>query len=130
MWDKKGNDIMPKIPYGYTFNPNGCICIDEIKASIIKDIFSLYLAGDSLGRISHYLASKQISSPTGNAVWARAALDKLLSNKKYVPHIISFDSFLMVQAEKTRRSNIDIDTGERAARRYTSPQPMYSGIQR
>ena len=120
---------MPKIPYGYMFDPNGNICIDETNASVVKDIYLLYLNGESLGRIANHLASKQISSPSGNVVWARAALDKLLSNKRYVPHIISFDSFLMVQAEKTRRSNLDIDTGERIARRYTSPQPMHPCIE-
>lgn len=112
---------MPKLSYGYMFDSNGCICIDENNALIIKDIYSLYLTGESLGRIVRHLAQKQIPSPKGNSVWTRAMLDKLLSNKKYVPQIICFETFLIVQAEKTKRTNIDIDTGERKAQRYVSP---------
>ena len=44
-----------------------------------------YLAGASLGKIVDMLFVKGILSPTGNLKWTRASVDKLLSNKKYVP---------------------------------------------
>lgn len=54
--------------------------LSEVYLSII-----LYLVEASLGKIVDMLFVKGILSPTGNPKWTRAAVDKLLANKKYVP---------------------------------------------
>ena len=38
-----------------------------------------------MGKIVDMLFAKGIASPTRNAKWTRAAVDKLLANKKYIP---------------------------------------------
>lgn len=52
------------------------------------------------------LFAKDISSPTGNPKWTRAAVDKLLVNKKYIP-IVGMKVYLDAQFEKDHRCNVD-----------------------
>lgn len=68
------------------------------------------------------LYAKGIPSPTGNAQWTRATIDKLLANKKYVP-IVGEKVYMDAQFEKNRRCNVDYDKAghPRKAARYQSP---------
>lgn len=118
---------MQRLPYGYTVDQNDRIIIHQAEAEIVKMIFQSYLAGDSLGKIADQLSEKKMPSPTGKDGWSRAAIDKLLSNGKCVPHIISMEEFLKVQIEKANRSSINYDKGKRKATRYNS-QNVLSGL--
>ena len=73
-----------KLPYGYVLI-DGEITVQEEKADVVRSIFDAYLAGASLGKIVDMLFAKGILSPTGKTKWTRAAVDKLLTNKKYIP---------------------------------------------
>ena len=73
-----------KLPYGYVLAGKE-ITAHEEKTDAVRGIFKYYLAGASLGKIVDMLFTKGIPSPTGNLKWTRAAIDKLLANKKYVP---------------------------------------------
>ena len=73
-----------KLPYGYVLI-KGEIAVHEEKADVVRSIFDAYLAGASLGKIVDMLFAKGILSPTGKTKWTRAAVDKLLTNKKYIP---------------------------------------------
>ncbi len=73
-----------KLPYGYVL-VNGEIVVHEEKADVVRSIFEYYLAGASLGKVVDMLDAKGILSPSGNPKWTRAAVDKLLSNAKYIP---------------------------------------------
>lgn len=53
---------------------------------MIRMIFDYYLSGASLGKVVDMLSEKRIPSPTGKERWTRAAIDKLLSNTKYIPN--------------------------------------------
>lgn len=56
-----------------------------------------------------------ILSPFGNLKWARAAVDKLLSDAKYIP-IVSVEKYMDVQFERDYRCNVDyikLDISER-----------------
>lgn len=97
-----------KIPYGYIREPDGSVSVDPVKAKIVQMIFQQYLAGNTSGGIVKGLAEQQIPSPTGNATWTRAAIDKVLVNKKYIP-LVGLESYVEAQFEKDRRSNIDYD---------------------
>ena len=110
-----------KLPYGYVLSDKE-IVIHEEKASVVHSIFEYYLAGASLGKIVDILFAKGILSPTGNPQWTRAAVDKLLANKKYVP-IVGVKVYLDVQFEKNRRCNVDYDKVGHPRRtvRYQSP---------
>lgn len=110
-----------KLPYGYVLNGEE-IVVHEKKADVVRSIFEYYLAGASLGKIVDMLFAKGVPSPTGNSKWTRAAVDKLLANKKYIP-IVGIKAYMDVQFEKDRRCNVDYDKAghPRKAARYRSP---------
>ena len=85
-----------KLPYGYVLNGEK-IVIHEERADAIRSIFEYYLAGASLGKIVDMLFVKGIPSPTGNPKWTRAAVDKLLANKKYIP-IVGISEYMDVHS--------------------------------
>ena len=113
-----------RIPYGYIME-NGQFALDESKAAVMRMIFDYYLAGASLGKVVDLLFERGVPSPTGNERWTRAAIDKLLSNAKYIP-IIGFETYMDVQFEKERRYNVDHDRAgsPRKTTRYQSPAMM------
>ena len=98
------------------------IAIHEERADVVRSIFEYYLAGASLGEIVDMLFAKGIASPTGNTKWTRAAVDKLLANKKYIP-IVGVDVYMDAQFERDSRCNVDYDKAghPRKATRYRSP---------
>ena len=110
-----------KLPYGYVLDGEK-IVVHEEKADVVRNIFEYYLAGASLGKIVDMLFAKGISSPTGNFKWTRAAVDKLLVNKKYIP-IVGVSVYMDAQFEKNRRCNVDYDKAghPRRSTRYQSP---------
>lgn len=110
-----------KLPYGYVLN-NEEIVIHEERTGVVRSIFESYLAGASLGKIVDMLFAKGIPSPTGKAKWTRAAVDKLLSNAKYIP-IVSMEMYMDVQFERNRRCNVDYDKAGHPKKtvRYQSP---------
>jgi hypothetical protein len=55
---------------------------------VVSWIFEQYLAGNSLGKIAAGLERKGIPSPTGRPKWNREAIDKLLSNEKYIGRVL------------------------------------------
>ena len=109
-----------KLPYGYVLNGEE-IVVHEEKADVVRNIFEYYLAGASLGKIVDMLFAKGILSPTGNPKWTRAAVDKLLANKKYIP-IVGVSVYMDAQFEKNRRCNVDYDKAghPRKSTRYQS----------
>lgn len=111
-----------RLCYGYTKSTDKQIVLDEYHSNNVKLIFQEYFNGSSLAAIAETLHQRNVLSPTGKDRWARAAIDNLLSNIKYVPHIISPQVFLQVQNEKIRRSNQELeeDDMQRKATRYHS----------
>lgn len=109
-----------KLPYGYVLAGEEII-VHEGKTDVVRSIFEYYLAGASLGKIVDMLFAKGIPSPTGNSKWTRATVDKLLTNKKYIP-IVGMKVYLDAQFEKERRCNVDYDKAghPRKAVRYRS----------
>lgn len=97
------------------------------KADVVNMIYRQYLSGMSLGGIADLLYQQGISSPTGKERWAQTVISDLLSNKKYIGATVSFDEYFMAQGEKGKRSNMDEDTKQRKATRYSS-QSVLSGL--
>jgi len=110
-----------KLPYGYVLNGEK-IVIHAERADAVRSIFEYYLAGASLGKIVDMLFAKGVSSPTGKSKWTRAAVDKLLANKKYIP-IVGVSVYMDAQFEKDRRCNVDYDKAghPRKTIRHRSP---------
>ena len=111
-----------KLPYGYVLVIEE-ILVHEEKADAFRSIFEYYLAGASLGKIVDMLYEKGITSPSGNPKWGRAAVDKLLSNAKYIA-IIGVETYMDAQFERERRCNVDYDKAghPRKSSRYQSPR--------
>lgn len=109
-----------KLPYGYVLNGE-TIVIHEERADAVRNIFEYYLAGASLGKIVDMLFTKGVSSPTGKSKWTRAAVDKLLANKKYIP-IVGVSVYMDAQFEKNRRCNVGYEKAghPRKSTRYQS----------
>ena len=110
-----------KLPYGYVLI-NEEIIVHEVKADAVRSIFEYYLAGVSLGKIVDMLHAKGVRSPSGNPKWGRAAVDKLLSNAKYIP-IAGMRTYIDAQFKRKRRCNVDYDRfgHPRKTVRYQSP---------
>jgi hypothetical protein len=114
-----------RIPYGYIQTDSDNISVCNQQADTIRWIYELYLQGQSLGGIMESLRKSDIYSPTGNTIWSRAAVDKILSNGRYVPSIISEKQFWQAQIEIENRTNLD-EHGRKTAR-YNS-QNVLSGL--
>ncbi|MEG0835700.1 MAG: recombinase family protein [Christensenellaceae bacterium] len=105
--------------YGYTLTIKGLGYVNQEEAEIIRFIYKSYLEGHSLGGISKLLQERNIASPTGNAVWGRAAM---LSNPKYIHYIVERDLYYAVQEVKASRCNVDTSSGTatRSSTHYSS----------
>lgn len=112
-----------KTPYGITRDINGNYAINEKEADIVRLVFHLHHIGFSLGKIVDHLEARNIFSPTGNPRWTRAAIDKMLKNRKYIA-ILGWDGYLITQADREFRSNINEDSGKRKATRHCSEKVL------
>ena len=77
-----------RICYGYTHNESGKLIAEPQEAEIVRLIFQLYLDGMSLSGISKELRKCGVPSPTGKETWTPRAVDKLLSNEKYIGNVL------------------------------------------
>lgn len=72
--------------YKYKYNEQGknpIVVIDEEKAAVVKEIYTLYLDGYSLGKIAKQLNAEGITTQRGNK-WSRQAIYNILTNDFYV----------------------------------------------
>jgi len=101
-----------KLLYRYCTDENGRVTVNASEAGVVKLIFERYLVGDSFGTIDGVLADSKTISPTGKDIWSHAAIDRTLSSGRYIPYIISLETFIKVQFEKDSRSDIHEDTSQ------------------
>jgi len=81
-------------PLGYKYkynesNSNPVVIIDEDKADTVKEIFRLYLNGDSIQKIANNLNENGVVSERGKA-FTKSAIHSILRNDFYVG-IVRFD---------------------------------------
>ena len=129
-WSYIKSKIFGKVCYGFRRNNNGIIETIPDKAKVVEMIFLLYLNGNSLDDIQHYLFETQISSPSGKEKWSRDVLNKLLNNYKYTFGIVSHEMFKTVESLKEsncrnpNRSTEDVDEwDERQEQNYCGLMP-------
>ena len=85
--------LFGRICYGYRRDKQGFVEIVPEQADVVRTVFGLYRAGNSLEAIQGYLFNQGIHSPSGNAHWSRDVLNKLLNNGKYMKGIIDFEEY-------------------------------------
>lgn len=86
--------IINRSCYGYRQGGHDNLIINEQEAKIVQRIFELYISGYSLGNIADSLFEKGVESPTGKVKWNREAIDKLLSNEKYIGDVLLQKTFV------------------------------------
>lgn len=82
-----------RVCYGYKTDEIGNLVIDNETAGNVRLIFDLYLQGYSLNKIARELKSRGITSPTGKEDWTSTAIDKLLTNEKYIGNVMLQKTF-------------------------------------
>ena len=79
---ERGTYIPPTLPYGYKLN-NHQIVIDEEKSSIIRRIFTDYLAGINTDKIAAALSKERVPCRFGGTDWNSTAVRYILTKEKY-----------------------------------------------
>ena len=74
--------------FGYKHNKDGKLIIDEEQAEIVRTIFDLYLGGFSIVLIIRELERRDIKSPRGKDTWSKLGIQTVLTNEKYVGHVL------------------------------------------
>lgn len=68
---------------GYRKGPDGLLEIVEEEAKIIRKIYELFLAGNTVRAISRQLTSEGIPTPAGKTTWYPSTVRSILKNEKY-----------------------------------------------
>jgi site-specific DNA recombinase len=74
--------------FGYQHDENGELIIDEGQAEVVRLIYDLYLSGKSIVSIIRELEKKSIKSPQGKDTWSKRAIQTVLTNEKYIGHVL------------------------------------------
>ena len=87
---EQGLFLGSRAPYGYVKDPNNKnkLIIDQDKANIVKQIFSLSFHGKSNKEIAIKLNNQNILSPT-NQKWTASSIYNILNNKEYTGCLVS-----------------------------------------
>ncbi len=105
---KQGEFISPFASYGYDVSSedNNKLVVDEVAASVVKNIFNLYIEGLGFTSIAKYLNDRNIPSPSLHKYlkgiklnvisnrpreeikWNTGAVKRILTNEVYIGHLI------------------------------------------
>ena len=95
---KKGEYMCTIPPYGYKkdISQKNHLVIDENVVYVVKDIFKMYLDGNSVYKIRDYLNNNKIQSPSGYVKnlseikkWNSVTILNILANKAYIGTTVS-----------------------------------------
>lgn len=97
-----------KIPFGYRMD-NGTIACEMNEAEAVKRIFSLYLNGSSLNRITEEMMHRGLRYHQEKLSWNKSMVKRILENRHYLgdemyPGIISEETFNRVQSMKQQKN--------------------------
>ncbi len=99
--------LFGRVCYGYERDKQGFVYVNPEKAEVVKLIFHMTMSNCSLQDIQAELLRKGVKSPSGKDKWTRDVIDKTINNQKYIPHIVSFEEYLMARGEKELRCRYD-----------------------
>ena len=84
---KRFSDGKVSMPYkrflGYKKGPDGQPEIDEEEAKVVREIYDLFLSGETYQSIAKILTGRKIPTPTGKANWRSSTVFSILQNEKY-----------------------------------------------
>lgn len=105
--------------FGYRYDSEENIIIDDNEAVIVRKIFDLYLSGYSILAIIRELKKEEIKSPTGKDSWSKRTIENILSNEKYTGNVIVGKTYTTNYLENKRRVN----KGERQKYKVSDTHP-------
>ena len=106
------------MPFGYEIS-DGEIRLIEREAQLVKNIFSLYVQGESLKSIQERLNAVGISYADDDRAWDKNMVKRILENKKYIgdkgyPIIIPLETFeLAKNCKEDKKPKLDEKYKER-----------------
>ena len=71
------------IPYGYSKDVNKELIINPIESQVVKDIFQLYIDGNTTWKIQNILNEKNIKTKNGT-YWRKEKIQSMLTNSLYM----------------------------------------------
>ena len=90
---------------GYRKGEDGQPEIVPEEAKYVKDVFNMYLDGNSMDQIKEYLDSAPIKTATGNDIWSRNAIRNILTNERYVGDMLLQKTYIENCITKKARKN-------------------------
>ena len=108
---KNGSEKMKKnrnIPFGYTMQ-KGEIVEEPTESQAVKDIFNLYLDGNSMSEIARQMSISQISYNGITFDWNKNMVKRILENEKYLgkdvyPVLIDSETYYHANARKKSKA--------------------------
>lgn len=96
------------IPFGYQMR-QGKISCEQTEADAVKNIFSMYPAGESLKRIAEIMTERGIRYHQHTKQWNKHMVKRILENDHYLgdeeyPQIIDREDYLAVRLQKADRN--------------------------
>lgn len=96
------------VPYGYRMN-NGKIIPDKNEATVVRNIFDLYIGGKSLKAIADSLTAENVPIFEGNTIWSKNRIKRILEDERYIgtnsyPPILSDDLFVRAKKVSEEKS--------------------------
>lgn len=73
---------------GYRPGSDGRPVIVESEAKHVRDIFSLFIAGRSMGYIAKTMSNEKVMRRNGSCLWERKNVEQILKNEKYAGMVI------------------------------------------
>ena len=108
--------LYTKACYGYKRNKDGVLEIEPTAATIVTDIYNLYLSGNSIVGIIKQLEASHIPSPSGKDKWSKRSIENILTNEKYIGTSTVFKTY-------TKDKKRYINNGEHSMYKFTEAHP-------
>ena len=90
---------------GYRKGADGRPEIVEEEAEIIREIYNLYLSGETINDIAAELTKRGIPTPSGKTKWSVSTIRSILSNEKYKGDALLQKTFTVDYLTKEIRKN-------------------------
>ena len=91
-------------PYGYNLSDECKLIINDSKADIVRDIFSLYLENKSIIRVAGILNERGLRTNKGKK-WSDSAVSYILKNERYTGKQTSFKRVMDIKTKRFKATD-------------------------
>ena len=103
---KEGNISLPYSRFlGYEKGEDGMPKIVESEAAIVRQIYALFLEGQTYRNIAQNLTNQNIPTPSGKTIWSVSTVMSILRNEKYKGDALLQKTFTVDFLNKTTKRN-------------------------